>query len=107
MFKEKGDWCPEHRMPESQDDLCNPKLAKKSIVQAANANEDVSTDWCSAHRVPESQCTKCNPSLEASFKADGDWCKSHGVPESHCYQCNANLSFAQDPKNLNNKPEVE
>jgi cobalt-zinc-cadmium efflux system membrane fusion protein len=108
LFKKKGDWCPEHRMPESQDDLCDPKLAKKSVAPADVNQEDlnkkvVSTDWCSTHRVPESECTKCNPALVAAFKAKGDWCKSHGVPESHCYQCNPDLKFPQEAEYLKQK----
>lgn len=31
VFKAKGDWCEEHRRPESQCVLCKPELAKEGI----------------------------------------------------------------------------
>ncbi|NOJ80385.1 hypothetical protein [Myxococcus xanthus] len=31
VFKAKGDWCEEHRRPESQCAVCNSKLAKEGV----------------------------------------------------------------------------
>lgn len=31
VFKKKGDWCAEHKRPESQCVKCNPELAKDGV----------------------------------------------------------------------------
>ncbi|MDI6809109.1 MAG: efflux RND transporter periplasmic adaptor subunit [Candidatus Eisenbacteria bacterium] len=48
------DWCSEHRVPESQCTLCNPKLVEGFKARG---------DWCGGHSLPESQCRLCNPGL--------------------------------------------
>ncbi len=49
-----GDWCVEHRVPESQCTLCNPTMVEKFRKAG---------DWCSEHDLPESHCRLCNPRL--------------------------------------------
>ncbi len=31
VFKSKGDWCAEHKRPESQCAICKPELAKEGV----------------------------------------------------------------------------
>lgn len=31
VFKNKGDWCTEHKRPESQCAICHPKLVKEGV----------------------------------------------------------------------------
>ena len=31
VFKAKGDWCPEHKRPESQCAICHPDLKKQGV----------------------------------------------------------------------------
>lgn len=49
-----GDWCAEHRVPESQCTKCHPE----KIVEFREAG-----DWCGEHDSPESHCRLCNPGL--------------------------------------------
>ena len=49
------DWCPEHKVPESQCTRCNAAL-----IPAFKATKD----WCPEHGLPESQCLLCNPGLK-------------------------------------------
>ncbi|HEY0715105.1 MAG TPA: efflux RND transporter periplasmic adaptor subunit [Polyangia bacterium] len=81
VFKEKGDWCAEHGVPESHCFKCNPKL---DFTKPAPV---VASDWCGEHGVPESMCTKCKPELVAKYVEKGDFCREHGFPESVCPIC--------------------
>jgi cobalt-zinc-cadmium efflux system membrane fusion protein len=49
-----GDWCAEHRVPESACTQCNADLIP--TFKAAN-------DWCVEHNLPESHCRLCNPDI--------------------------------------------
>ena len=79
VFKEQGDWCEAHGVPESQCLKCDPGRTFTSPAPAE--------DWCKEHAVPESSCTKCNPRLVAKFVEAGDYCRAHGFPESVCPLC--------------------
>jgi outer membrane receptor for ferrienterochelin and colicins len=49
------DWCPEHRVPESECTICHPELAAKFKEKG---------DWCGEHGLPESHCYLCNPGIK-------------------------------------------
>jgi cobalt-zinc-cadmium efflux system membrane fusion protein len=106
-FKEAGDWCAEHGLPESQCIVCNPEVETKwSKLNPAQRDKrapstgpalgpesspikpTLDEGWCRGHGVPESVCTRCNDSLIPKFKEAGDWCAGHGLPESQCIVCN-------------------
>ena len=88
VFKEKGDWCKEHSVPESQCLQCNPKLDFSK--RAATPSEP----YCAEHGVPEAKCTKCNPRLVAKYIEAGDYCRDHGLPESVCPFCHPEVARA-------------
>ncbi len=50
------DWCPEHRVPESECTQCHPELAAKWKSQPGQ--------WCDEHGVPEAHCYLCHPSIK-------------------------------------------
>ncbi|MBD3297820.1 MAG: efflux RND transporter periplasmic adaptor subunit [candidate division Zixibacteria bacterium] len=75
QFKESGDWCASHNVPESQCELCG----------FGAVHEDPTV--CEPHGITQSRCARCNPDLTAHFKAINDWCAGHDVPESQCELC--------------------
>ena len=50
------DWCPEHRVPESECTQCHPELAAKWKSQPGQ--------WCDEHGVPEAHCYLCHPNIK-------------------------------------------
>ncbi|QRK07776.1 efflux RND transporter periplasmic adaptor subunit [Archangium violaceum] len=80
VYKDQGDWCEKHGLPESHCKQCNPGLT-------FTAQPTTPRDWCKEHAVPESRCTQCNPKLVAKFIEAGDYCREHGFPESVCPYC--------------------
>ena len=50
------DWCPEHRVPESECTQCHPELAAKWKSQPGM--------WCEEHGVPEPHCYLCHPNIK-------------------------------------------
>lgn len=89
VFKESGDWCNEHQVPESQCKQCNPAL--DFTKQASTGPKE---PYCGEHGVPEAKCTKCRPQLVAQFVAAGDYCREHGLPESVCPYCHPEVARA-------------
>jgi cobalt-zinc-cadmium efflux system membrane fusion protein len=66
-FKAEGDWCNEHQLPESQDELCNPgALARPEAGQAEpirhapalSLEPDPPEDLPRSERAPSVTCTK-------------------------------------------------
>lgn len=77
-YKNQGDWCASHGVPESMCVRCNPALVETFKAKG---------DWCSGHDLPESLCTVCNKDL-IPLGIGRDWCEEHGLPESQCTLCN-------------------
>lgn len=50
------DWCPEHRVPESECTQCHPELAAKWKAQPGM--------WCEEHGIPEPHCYLCHPNIK-------------------------------------------
>ncbi len=78
------DWCPEHRVPESQCTKCHPELI---------ADFKAKGDWCGGHDVPESHCYQCNSGLkfeqEAEYKKQQPDQKQSHVPNTSLKRPNA------------------
>lgn len=89
VFKELGDWCAEHGLPESHCRACNPQLTFAAATTPA--------DWCGEHGLTESMCTQCNPKLVSKFIEAGDYCREHGFPKSVCPRCKAEQGAAEPP----------
>ncbi|MFT5425012.1 MAG: cobalt-zinc-cadmium efflux system membrane fusion protein [Phycisphaerales bacterium] len=115
-FRSRGDWCEEHKLPESQCVLCDPDLAQNirpgehgiTLPQTASDPDAAvcehgiteskcpfctpsligSEGFCEGHGVAEALCVPCRPFLQAAFVAAGDWCAEHNTPESQCVICN-------------------
>lgn len=91
-FRETGDWCGGHDVPESQCFPCQHGL-QETVDKRLASKQDTPTSenqWCE-HGFAKGDCFSCHPSLEAKFKETGDWCGGHGVPESQCFPCQSGL----------------
>ncbi|MDD7984355.1 efflux RND transporter periplasmic adaptor subunit [Lentisphaera marina] len=91
-FKETGDWCGGHDVPESQCFPCQHGLQEVVDKRLASKQDTPTSEnqWCE-HGFAKDDCFSCHPSLEAKFKETGDWCGGHGVPESQCFPCQSGL----------------
>jgi cobalt-zinc-cadmium efflux system membrane fusion protein len=52
------DWCPEHRVPESECTRCHPERADQWKSRPGM--------WCEEHGVPEPHCYQCHPDIKFS-----------------------------------------
>jgi len=87
-FKEAGDWCGGHNVPESQCTLCNPDVEAK--VKERLEHSVPRAHWCE-HGFEKANCFRCDSKLEAKFREAQDWCGGHEVPESQCTLCNPDV----------------
>ena len=94
-FQAKGDWCPEHKLPESQCDLCHPELGKHGEGDGHAHGEEKHSegDGHDHGSAKHSEGDGHDHGSEATILGGPviDWCAEHRVPETQCTKCNPEL----------------